>query len=118
MATACCLFPDKSWVTGEFLQDWGNILSGDAYIILTLDDGIVFKIVDNLIKEEGKLMLYSLNPIYEPFEVHVKDIREVWKFVHYISEEIPEPSLTGDQIFRSVAKLKKELEGLKRQLKK
>lgn len=110
--------PDKSWVTGEFLQDWGYILSGDAYIVLTLDDGIVFKIVDNQIKEDGKLVLYSLNPVYEPFEVHVKDIREVWKFVHYISEEIPEPSLTGDQIFRSVANLKKELELLKRQVNK
>jgi hypothetical protein len=66
----------------------------------------------------GKLVLYSLNPVYEPFEVHVKDIREVWKFVHYISEEIPEPSLTGDQIFKSVANLKKELELLKRQVNK
>src|SRR5665648_658189 len=32
--------PDKSWVTGEFVQDWSNILSGDAYIILTMNEGI------------------------------------------------------------------------------
>lgn len=109
--------PDKSWVTGEFLQDWGNILSGDAYIILTLDEGIVFKIVDNQIKEEGKLILYSLNPAYESFDINVKDIREVWRFVHYISGEIPEPALKGDHILRTVATLKREVDMLKNRTK-
>ncbi len=110
--------PDKSWVTGEFVQDWSNILSGDAYIILTLNEGIVFKIVENLIKDQGKLMLYSLNALYEPFDVSIKDIREIWRFVHYISAEIPEPVIPGTEIYRTVANLKKDLERLKSRLKK
>ncbi len=110
--------PDKSWVTGEFVQDWGNIPSGDAYIILTMDEGIVFKIADNQIREKGKLRLYSLNPAYEPFEVNVKDVREVWRFVHYISAEIPEPALSGEHILLTVATLKREVEMLKNREKK
>jgi transcriptional regulator with XRE-family HTH domain len=110
--------PDKSWVTGEFVQDWNNILSGDAYVILTRDEGIVFKIVDNRIKEMGKLMLYSLNALYDPFEVEIKDIREIWKFIHYISAEIPEPVIPGNEIYRTVANLKKDVERLKNRLKK
>ncbi|MCB8999053.1 MAG: helix-turn-helix domain-containing protein [Bacteroidales bacterium] len=105
--------PDKSWVTGEFVQDWNNILSGDAYIILTLNEGIVFKIADNHIREDGLLTLYSLNTIYEPFHVHVHDIREVWKFVHYISAEIPDPVMPKDELFRTVAGLKQDMEALK-----
>jgi hypothetical protein len=35
--------PDGSWVTGEYLQDWNDIISGNAYIVFTIDDGIVFK---------------------------------------------------------------------------
>jgi len=105
--------PDKSWVTAEFVQDWNNILSGDAYIVLTSNEGIVFKIADNHIREDGFLTLYSLNTIYKPFSVHVHDIREVWKFVHYISSEIPDPVMPKDEIFRTVAGLKHDMETLK-----
>src|SRR5690606_30979450 len=38
--------PDGSWVTGEFLQYWTGIMSGKAYIVFTLNDGIVFKILE------------------------------------------------------------------------
>ncbi len=105
--------PDKSWVTGEFVQDWKEIMNGDAYIILSLNDGIVFKIVENKIKKEGKLTLYSLNPIYDPFDIHVKDIREVWKFIHYISSEIPEPVLPESNIIKTISNLKHEMEIIK-----
>ncbi len=72
--------PDKAWVTAEFLQDWRQIENHRAYIIVTLNDGVVFKIAENFLETEGKLKLHSLNPMYEPFEVDVKDISEVWKF--------------------------------------
>lgn len=108
--------PDKSWVTGEFIQDWNNILSGDAYIILSVNDGIIFKIVENKLKSESKLTLYSLNPAYEPFDIHVKDMREVWKFVHYISDEIPEPVLPNQTIIKTVTGLKNEMEAIKREV--
>ncbi len=110
--------PDKAWVTGEFLEDWSSIKSGGAYIILTLEEGIVFKIVENLLESENRLMLYSLNPIYEPYEVHVNEIREVWKFVHYISGEIPDPVLPKDELYRTVASLKHEVDHLKSKLDK
>ena len=81
--------PDKSYVTGEYVLDWHGIHDKQAYIILTIDDGIVFKIVENHIAD-GFLRLHSLNPIYEPFELPLNEIKEVWKFVHYISSEMPE----------------------------
>jgi len=105
--------PDKSWVTAKFIQDWNDIQSGDAYIILTLNDGIVFKIVENRINEEGILKLYSLNPVYEPYEVSIKEVKEVWKFVHYISNEIPDPVMPGDELVKTVNKLKYEVNFLK-----
>jgi hypothetical protein len=50
----------------------------------------VFKVAENKIKAEGILVLHSLNPLYEPYEISVQDIKEVWRFVNYISSEIPE----------------------------
>jgi transcriptional regulator with XRE-family HTH domain len=105
--------PSGSYVTGEFVQDWNNLVSGHGYIIFTLDEGIVFKIVENLLKTEHKLRLYSLNPIFEPYDTHVSEIREIWKFVNYISSEIPDPVIPPDELIRTVTGLKKDINLLK-----
>ncbi len=110
--------PDKSWVTGEFIQDWREIVDGDACVILTLNEGIVFKIIENRIKKEGKLSLFSLNPIYEPFEVDVKDVREIWRFTHYLSSEIPDPFIPQSDLTKTVASLKQEMNMIKSEMKK
>lgn len=105
--------PSGAYVTGEFVQDWSSLIDGHGYVILTLDEGIVFKIIENLLHQEGKLRLFSLNPIYEPFEVFANEIREIWKFVNYISSEIPDPMIPPDELIRTVAGLKKDLNLLK-----
>jgi transcriptional regulator with XRE-family HTH domain len=110
--------PDGSWVTGEFLQDWMDIKSGKAYVVFTMNDGIVFKIIENNITRDGKLVLYSLNPLYEPYDVHINEVKEIWKFVNYISNELPEPVLPEKQIFQSIAVLKNDLERIKARLGK
>lgn len=109
--------PDGSWVTGEFVQNWNMIRDNIPYIVLTLNDGIMFKVVHNDIKTRGKLKLISLNPFYEPYDVDVKDIREVWKFVHYITNEVPEPNVRNEGLAQTVASLKKDMEKIKRQIK-
>lgn len=106
--------PDKAWVTGEFLQDWSDILTGEAYVVLTLDDGIVFKVAENLIEKEHKLTLFSLNPLYEPFDVNVNEIKEVWRFVNYISAEIPDPVTPEEELIKTVANLKHDMDILKK----
>jgi transcriptional regulator with XRE-family HTH domain len=108
--------PHGSWVTGEYLQDWLQIVSGQAYIIFTLDDGIVFKVAENLIHEQGVLRLYSLNPLYEPYDVSVSEIKEVWKFVHFISAELPEPALPQEELLKTVASLKDDMNRVKSRL--
>ncbi len=106
--------PNKAWVTGEFVQNWESVITGQGYIILTLDDGIVFKVVENLIDKEQKLRLYSLNPVYDPYDVAISDVKEIWKFVHYICSEIPDPMIPQDELLKTVAGLKKDMSALKK----
>ena len=108
--------PEGSWVTGEYLQDWNELINGNAYIVFTIDDGIVFKIVENNIRKTGKLTLFSLNPLYEPYEIHINEVREIWKFVNYISNELPEPVMPEKQIFQSIAIMKNDLQRIKAKL--
>ena len=109
--------PDGSWVTGEYVQNWRTIKTGKPYIILTVDDGIVFKLVENKIKEEGKLTLHSLNSLYESYDVEVSDIREIWKFVNYITNEFPEANQPKDEVLKAVQELRKEVKGIQTRLR-
>jgi transcriptional regulator with XRE-family HTH domain len=109
--------PHGSWVTGMFIQDWSTIRDKDACIILTMDEGIVFKVVENRIRQDGKLILHSLNPEYEPYDLPVAEIREVWQFIHYISSELPENShLDTAQLARTVKKLQAEMKAVQTKL--
>lgn len=105
--------PAGAWVTGVFIQDWTTIHDKDACIILTADEGIVFKVVENRIKEDRKLTLHSLNPLYPPFDLSIKDVREIWQFVHFISPQIPENQLAENyQLVETVKKLKQDVEAI------
>jgi len=108
--------PEGSWVTCEFLQNWNLIQDRHAYIIHTLNDGVVFKVAENLIASKGVLRLYSLNSAYEPYEVHVNEIREVWKFVNFISSELPPANSPLDRLANQVASMQEELSSLKQSL--
>lgn len=103
---------DGSWVTGEFLQNWNFIRNGQPYIVVTKDEGIVFKIVYNQIDENGTLLLCSTNPIYEPYEIPINTVNEIWKFTHYISSELPEPNLDRTELSNTVLQLQRDVKRL------
>ena len=105
--------PDKSFVIGEYLENWYDIKDGQAYVILTQDDGLVFKVAFNQLRKKKSLMLKSLNPEYEPYEVQANDLREVWKFCNYMSSELPEHSMDKGDILTKLAALEKDVKGIK-----
>lgn len=109
---------DGSWVTGEYVQDWNHIRDKYPYIIVTRDEGVVFKIVYNKIKESKKLLLCSTNPAYDPYEINISEVLEVWKFTNYISAELPEPNLSKDELTSTVLNLQREVMQIKNTLRK
>lgn len=98
-----------SYVVAEYLQNWEFIQDGKPYIVITKDDGIVFKIVYNQIKNNQSLQLCSTNPFYQPYSVSVNEVIEVWKFVNYISPELPEVEIAQNDLLKSVKELQKEV---------
>ncbi len=85
---------DGAFVTGEYLVDWNHVKNGNPYIVITQDDGIVFKVLYNRIEEDGSFLLCSTNPMYEPYSVKAESILEIWKFVNYINPKFEEPKAT------------------------
>lgn len=104
---------DGSYVVGDFIQNWMHIKNGTPCIVITKEDGIVFKVVYNQLAENESFLLVSTNPLYEPYTVHVSEVLEIWKFVNYISPELPEVKIDENAIGKSITQLQKEVHELK-----
>ncbi|CAN5436571.1 hypothetical protein BH11BAC2_BH11BAC2_00420 [soil metagenome] len=105
--------PDKSWVIGEYVENFYDVKEGQAYVFLTEDDGVVFKLAGSAVKKKKSLFLQSLNPAYDPYEVPLNEIREVWKFCNYISSEIPEKYWEKDKILQRIQRMETEMKDIR-----
>ena len=106
--------PDKSWVIGEYVENFYDIKDGQPYILLTADEGIVFKMAYNQLRKKKNLLLKSLNPDYDPYEIDIAEIKEAWKFCNYISSEIPEAGLKKDELRTAIESIEKKIGSLKK----
>jgi len=100
---------DKSYVVGEFLQNWNDIKDGEAYVVLTLEDGIVFKILNNNLKQDKSIVFHSLNQEFQDYSLSADEIKEVWKFVCYISQQMPDNENEKKLILEAISNLEEKI---------
>lgn len=108
--------PEGSLVITEYIQDWFSIKDDTLCILILKSEGqdFVFKQVVNRIREEGKLILKSLNSeAFEPYEVPVSDVLEIWRFVSYVSEKVPAGNLSLGRIAQSLDEIRENLARMK-----
>ncbi|TKG95342.1 LexA family transcriptional regulator [Puteibacter caeruleilacunae] len=80
--------PEGTWVTGSYIQDWSTIKDGTPCIIVTQDDGIVFKLLYKQLEKNQTFLLVSTNRNYKPYELPVNQVVEIWKFETYNGFEV------------------------------
>jgi transcriptional regulator with XRE-family HTH domain len=77
-----------AWVTASYVQDFNQVKSGEAYIVVTQDEGVVFKILYKIEDKPNALLLVSKNRNYAPYEILLQNILELWKFETYNGFEL------------------------------
>ena len=104
--------PSGAYIISEYVQDWHDIIDGKTYILVTRDDGVVFKRV--YLHPSGELWLKSDNPQYETYSVHLNRLLEVWKAVGYICTCIPESDAVSlSKLSSMMLEMKREIDVLK-----
>jgi len=98
-------------IVGEYIQNWRDIKNDQTYIVVSQSEGIVYKRIINQISDsgEGSLLLKSDNPNYNPYELEVEDVLEIWKAKTYISNEFPEPEYSMEKLTAIVLELQQEV---------
>ena len=81
-----------SVIIGEYLENWSEVKTGETYVVISKNEGVVYKRAGNRFKDSKELKLVSDNKMYDPYAVSADDILEIWKAKAYISTSLPEPA--------------------------
>ena len=104
-----------SYIICEYIANWEEIINGRPHIVITKDDGIVYKRLFKKIEEAKELLLKSDNTEYEPYNVNIEDVSEVWKALGFISFDLPEPEeLNMNKLHSMIIDMKKDMDKLKK----
>ena len=100
-------------VVGCYVESWRDIRSNYTYILVTRDEGIVYKRVINKVKSKGQLVLLSDNPIYEPYAIDIEEVNEAWAYYCHLSNAGAEQKSNLEQLLKAVEELKAEVATLR-----
>jgi len=100
-------------VVGRYVESWRDIRSNYTYILVTREDGIVYKRVINKVKSKGQLVLLSDNPEYEPYAIAIDQVNEAWAYYCHLSNAGAEQKHNLEQLLKAVEELKMEVAALR-----
>lgn len=97
-------------IIGEYIENISNIKNGKTYVLLSKEEGVVYKRVFNYVEENGKLFLVSDNKSYAPYQVDAKDVLEVWESKAFISIDFPDADGKNDLSMEELSGIVKNLQ--------
>lgn len=102
---------EGSYVIGKFVESLQDLRSGSTYVLVTKNEGIVYK---RVYVKEYLLELHSDNKLYRPYTVFPADILEVWEFVCNLNmSDKKEEELNLESIMNMLVSMRVELERIK-----
>ncbi len=101
-------------VVGKYIESWREIKNNYTYVLITKEDGIVYKRVINKVRSKGQLVLLSDNPAYEPYAVPIEDVCEVWAYYCHLSNGGAEQHSNLEQLLHAVEDLRREVADLRK----
>jgi transcriptional regulator with XRE-family HTH domain len=103
---------DGSFIIGKYVESLGEVRDGRTYILLTKNEGIVYKRLNK--NGKNSLVLSSDNSFYEPYSVRASDVLEIWEYACSIATTEFEPDSLEPQSIRDMFNsLRDEIKALK-----
>jgi len=109
--------PPGAYILAEYVQDWSSIKDQTCCIVITRDEGVVYKRVINRFAESRELELVSDNKDYDAYTLPAEQIVELWKAKAYTTFVLPGPAEASTHDIRRLADVVMELKGEIRNLK-
>lgn len=108
--------PSGSIIVGEKLNDPEEVKNNQAYIVVSRNEGIVYKRIVKSNKAKGKLTLVSDNPQFQPYQMNLEDILELWQAQMVISKVSLQQRWDMDSLASMVSNLQNQVTTLKKRI--
>lgn len=105
-----------SVIVGEKVDDLEEVKTNQTYIVVSRNEGIVYKRVVKNNKSRTKLMLVSDNTAYQPYNVNTDDVLEVWKAQMIIAKANTQQRWDVNQLANLVNNLQDQVSSLKKKI--
>lgn len=108
--------PSGSVIVGEKIDGIDNVKNSNTYIVISKNEGIVYKRVLKSNRNKNKVTLVSDNPQYQPYQVNTDDIMELWQASMVISRANVQQRWDVNQLASVVNNLQSQVSTLKKKL--
>jgi transcriptional regulator with XRE-family HTH domain len=108
--------PSGSIIVGEKVDFKEDVKSDQAYIVISRHEGIVYKRVVKNNKLKNKFTLVSDNPQYQPYQVNIEDVVELWQAQMVISKVSAQQRWDMNSLASMVNNLQTQVSTLKKKL--
>src|SRR5271169_2413702 len=105
--------PSGSVIVGEKIEDLEEVKNNQTYVVVSRNEGIVYKRVMKNNKSKSKLTLVSDNTAYQAYNVNTEDVLEVWKAQMIISKANTQQRWDVNQLANLVSNLQDQVSTLK-----
>lgn len=106
--------PSGSVIVGERVDNLEELKNSNTYVVLSRNEGVVYKRVMKNNRAKDKLTMISDNPQYEPYYVSSEDVLEVWKAVYIMQKANTGPRWDVNQLAGMVNNLQEQVSTLKK----
>jgi phage repressor protein C with HTH and peptisase S24 domain len=108
--------PSGSVIVGEKIENMDDVKSNQTYIVVSRNEGIVYKRVLKNARLKNKVTMMSDNPSYQPYNVSSEDIMEIWKAQMIISRTNVQQRWDVNQLAGLVGNLQEQVNTLKKKM--
>lgn len=108
--------PSGSIIVGEKVENIEQAKNNHAYIVVSRNEGIVYKRVIKSNRSKNKLTLVSDNPAYQPYQVNSEDIIEMWQAQAVINKVVQQQRWDVDSLANIVSNLQDQVSSMKKKL--
>jgi phage repressor protein C with HTH and peptisase S24 domain len=108
--------PSGSVIVGEKVDNLENVKNNTACIVVSRNEGIVYKRVQKNGRQRNKLTLVSDNPSYHPYTVNADDVVEMWQAQVVISKATTQQKWDMNQLTNMVSDLQEQVISLKKKM--
>jgi transcriptional regulator with XRE-family HTH domain len=108
--------PSGSIIVGEKVDNIDDVKNNMAYIVVSRNEGIVYKRLVKNNRAKNKVSLVSDNPQYQPYQVNTEDIVELWQAQSIISKVTQQQRWDVDALASMVNTLQSQVTTLKKKM--